>query len=193
MLHQERKSPCAAAALAVMFACAPLVLHAQTANEKTAGEKIDDAVTTGRVKSALLADESVKGTQIDVEVFRGVVQLNGFVDSNIARSRAVELARNINGVNEVRNNLIVDEGSRSAGQVVDDATLTAKVKTALAGDDRTSALQINVETRGGVVQLSGFVDSAEARSAAESLAGQVERVTRVENQLELKPPAVLPR
>lgn len=64
-----------------------------------------------------------------------------------------------------------------------DATLTASVKSALIGNDATKARQINVETRGGVVQLSGFVDSAAAKSAAETTASNVEGVTRVENKL----------
>lgn len=64
-----------------------------------------------------------------------------------------------------------------------DANLTASVKSALVSNDATKARQINVETKGGVVQLSGFVDSAAAKAAAETTAKNVTGVTKVENKL----------
>ena len=64
-----------------------------------------------------------------------------------------------------------------------DANVTASVKSALISNDATKARQINVETNDGVVQLSGFVDSAAAKSAAESTAQNVEGVKQVENKL----------
>jgi osmotically-inducible protein OsmY len=60
------------------------------------------------------------------------------------------------------------------------------VKTALIGDPRTKAHQINVETHQGTVQLSGFVDNSEAKSTAEELARSVDHVTAVDNQLDVK-------
>ncbi len=64
-----------------------------------------------------------------------------------------------------------------------DATLTASVKSALISNDETKARQINVETKNGVVQLSGFVDSAAAKAAAESTATRVDGVQQVQNKL----------
>lgn len=58
----------------------------------------------------------------------------------------------------------------SPGRVIDDATITAKVKAALIGNSATKAYQINVDTKSGVVQLNGFVDSSSARSEAEKSA-----------------------
>ena len=74
----------------------------------------------------------------------------------------------------------------STGEYIDDAAITAKVKTALAGDPRTKAHQVNVETREGVVQLSGFVDNSEAKSTAEELARSVDNVKSVDNQIDVK-------
>lgn len=71
----------------------------------SAGRVIDDSVITGKVKSALIADSTTKAYQIEVETYQGTVQLSGFVDSNDARSRAVELARGVDGVKEVENAL----------------------------------------------------------------------------------------
>ena len=74
----------------------------------------------------------------------------------------------------------------NAGRVVDDSVITGKVKAALVADPTTKAHQITVETFKGVVQLSGFVDSREARSRAEQVAQQVEGVKDVKNDLELR-------
>ena len=160
---------------------------ASTRTQKSPGEGVDDSITTGRVKAALIADPVTKAHQIDVDTFKGTVQLNGFVDTAASKERAGEVARHTKGVTKVENNLAVKtDGSRSAGGVVDDAAITAKVKAALIGDPRTKARQVNVETRDGVVQLSGFVDNSEAKSTAEELARNVDNVKSVDNQLGVK-------
>jgi osmotically-inducible protein OsmY len=91
-------------------------------------------------------------------------------------------------VTKVQNNLTVkdDANPRTASEVVDDSAITMKVKAALAGDPRTKAHQVNVETREGVVQLSGFVDNSEAKSTAEELARSVDNVKSVDNELSVK-------
>ena len=80
----------------------------------------------------------------------------------------------------------VEQTAANAGRVVDDSVITAKVKSALIADPVTKAHQINVETNQGTVQLSGFVDSAEARSQATSVARTVDGVKNVKNDLELR-------
>jgi osmotically-inducible protein OsmY len=89
-------------------------------------------------------------------------------------------------VTAVHNNLTVKTTGRTGEQFVDDGAITAKVKAALAGDPRTKAHQVNVETREGKVQLSGFVDSSEAKSTAEELARAVDNVKSVDNELDVK-------
>ena len=71
----------------------------------TAGRVVDDSVITGKVKSALIADPVTKAHQINVETFQGTVQLQGWVDSSEARSRAVEIAKTVDGVKDVKNSL----------------------------------------------------------------------------------------
>ena len=73
----------------------------------TAGRVVDDSVITGKVKSALVADPTTKAHQVNVETFQGTVQLSGFVDSAEAKSRAAEIARNVEGVKDVKNSLQV--------------------------------------------------------------------------------------
>jgi osmotically-inducible protein OsmY len=74
---------------------------------RSTGQAVDDSVLANKVKVALYADKTVPGTQIEVEVFKGVVQLSGFVDSATQAQKAVQIARGIDGVREVRNSMIV--------------------------------------------------------------------------------------
>ena len=78
------------------------------------------------------------------------------------------------------------ETSRSTGTYIDDKTISTKVEAQLAQDSITQALQVNVETYQGVVQLSGFVDSAQKKARAEQIARGVEGVKDVENNLNLR-------
>ena len=80
----------------------------------------------------------------------------------------------------------VQSAAANAGRVIDDSTITAKVKAALIGDSQTKAHQINVETFQGTVQLSGFVDSTDARSRALEVARTVEGVKEVKDGLEIR-------
>jgi hyperosmotically inducible protein len=172
---------------AVMFVMTlAMVACASTRTQKSPGEQVDDSVTTGRVKAALIADPVTKAHQIDVETFKGTVQLNGFVDTAASKERASEVAKRTKGVTSVHNNLTVKSTGRNGEEVVDDSAITMKVKAALAGDPRTKAHQVNVETREGKVQLSGFVDSSEAKSTAEELARSVDNVKSVDNELDVK-------
>jgi hyperosmotically inducible protein len=74
---------------------------------ESTGEYIDDSVLTTKVKTSILGDSKLKVMQIDVETFKGIVQLSGFVDSQQAAERAVQLARTVKGVKQVNNSLIV--------------------------------------------------------------------------------------
>ncbi len=75
--------------------------------KESTGERIDDSMITAKVKTALLKDAEVKGTAVNVETFKGVVQLSGFVGSDAERVRAGQLARGVAGVEQVRNDLQV--------------------------------------------------------------------------------------
>jgi len=159
-----------------------------TRTQETAGEVIDDSVVTSKVKAALTDDETTKARDIKVETYRGVVQLTGYTDTNAEKSRATEVARGIDGVKEVRNDIEVQTrtAERSAGGVVDDSIITAKVKAALIDNPTTKARQINVDTRNGVVQLQGFVDNNDEKMQAGQVAQSVSGVQSVENKLEIK-------
>ena len=174
------------AAIAGIALTAVTVACSATRTQKAAGEQIDDSVVTANVKAALIADPVTKARQIDVEVRRGIVQLNGFVDSASEKSQATTVATGVNGVMEVQNNLAVNTATATAGEVIDDSILTAKVKAKLIESSDTKAHEINVETKLGVVHLSGFVDSANAKARAAELAKSVSGVKAVKNEISVK-------
>ncbi len=92
---------CCAVALASVVGCA------STAKTEGTGEYVDDAVITTKVKSAILGEPALKSLEINVETFKGVVQLSGFVSSSSAENKAVELARSVKGVKSVKDDMRV--------------------------------------------------------------------------------------
>lgn len=80
---------------------------AATPTRQSTGEFIDDAAITTSVKTALLADKEVSGTAVNVETFKGVVQLSGFVKSQHEKEHAAAVTARVKGVKAVRNDLNV--------------------------------------------------------------------------------------
>ncbi|MDO9149790.1 MAG: BON domain-containing protein [Methylotenera sp.] len=89
----------------LIAALVALVGCASTSKSEGTGEYIDDSVITAKVKAAVLNDTNLKSVEINVETFKGVVQLSGFVNSESDISRAVEVARKVNGVKSVKNDM----------------------------------------------------------------------------------------
>lgn len=77
-----------------------------TPKRETAGQYVDDSVITTKVKAAIFDEMALKTFQINVTTFQGVVQLSGFVDSAENARKAGEIARTVQGVKEVKNDLI---------------------------------------------------------------------------------------
>ncbi len=78
---------------------------ASTATQEGTGQYIDDSVITAKVKAAIFDDAATKVLEINVETFKGVVQLSGFVTTQAAANRAIELARGVSGVKGVTNDM----------------------------------------------------------------------------------------
>jgi hyperosmotically inducible protein len=76
-----------------------------TAKQEGTGEYVDDSVITAKVKSAILGDSTLKVNEINVETFKGVVQLSGFVRSQADIDKAVQVARGVAGVKSVKNDM----------------------------------------------------------------------------------------
>ena len=88
---------CCALLLASLVGCASTPKHEGT------GEYVDDTVITTKVKAAVFSEPSLKSAEINVETFKGVVQLSGFVSSRTDINKAVEVARSVKGVESVKN------------------------------------------------------------------------------------------
>lgn len=89
----------AAIVLATAMGCA------STAKQESTGEYFDDALITTKTKAAIFNDPNLKSAEINVETFKGVVQLSGFVTTQADINRAVALARGISGVTSVKNDM----------------------------------------------------------------------------------------
>ena len=91
---------------------APEAAHAEAAQQESAGELLDDAVVTTKVKLAFFQDEKVSSLRINVTSNTGVVQLSGFANSAEEAERAEELARKVPGVRSVRNDILLKNAPR---------------------------------------------------------------------------------
>lgn len=171
--------------LACCLACLVAVPAAAPA-QKTAGNMLDDSTVNASVKAALFSNAATPSGRINVETYKGVVLLSGFVDHQTQKDAAGSTARGVTGVGQVHNALVVMPPTGWAERL-DDSVLTGRVKSALIDHKDVESGQINVETRSGVVQLAGFVRDAAMRARALEVATRVSGVRRVEDALIVRP------
>ena len=93
------------AAVLSAFLAVSVVGCASTSKSEGTGEYVDDAVLTTKVKAAIFNEPGLKSTEINVETYKGVVQLSGFVNSQADINKAVDVARSVKGVVSVKNNM----------------------------------------------------------------------------------------
>jgi len=176
-----------------------------------AGDATADAAITAKVKTAYLADTDVKGLQIDVDTKGGVVTLNGNGNNAGNVDKAVSIAKGIDGVKSVQNNLTAGGNATMASSAMDntkdaanktgsamstaadntgsmlgDAAITAKVKSALLADPDVKGLKVDVDTKDNIVTLSGTLDNRGFADKAESIAKGIDGVKSVNNKLAAK-------
>lgn len=169
------------------LACMLLMTSSAAFAERTAGETIDDSTLITNTKLQLLDDRDVGAGDINVEAYKGAVQLIGFVDSKEEKDAAIARAAKVDGVREVDDALIVMPGDRSFGRVIDDQTLYGKVKLKLANvEGLGEAVAVVVKVREGEVLLGGFVDSRDTISDIEKAVKDVDGVRKVHNGLVAK-------
>lgn len=151
--------------------------------DRSFGEFVDDATITTAVKSKLLWSKHAEGMAADVDTLRGKVTLSGTAESSAHKEAAGRLARNTKGVTMVDNGIVVQapkNKTRTVGQSVSDAWITAKVKSSLAYSTHGDGSNIAVSTENGVVDLSGQASSSAARALAVELAENIRGVRSVE-------------
>jgi hyperosmotically inducible protein len=161
-----------------LFAVAFVALAAPAHAQKTAGNVVDDNTVNASVKAELFSNKNTPSGQINVETYKGSVLLSGFVETQAQKDEAGKVAKGVSGVAMVYNDIALQPAT-SMGAKLDDSVLTSRVKAALLDDKDVKSGQINVETKNGVVQLAGFVDTVTNKTRAVAVAKGVSGVKDV--------------
>jgi osmotically-inducible protein OsmY len=153
-----------------------------------------DAWITMKVKTALLFHRNVSATATSVYTKDGVVTLQGEATSMAQKELTTEYAKDIDNVKEVQNNMTVAAvpvaPDSTAGDKIDDASITAEVKSSLFSHRSTSALHTGVTTADGVVTLTGVAQNDAEKSLVTKLATDINGVTSVVNNMTVAVPVV---
>jgi osmotically-inducible protein OsmY len=158
---------------------------ASKAGDRTFGEVVDDASITSAVRSKMLGSKYADGLSANVDTNRGRVKLTGTASSTDARDAAGTLAMNTRGVHAVSNQITVDQGKTTAKESTDmaDGWITTKVKSTFMYSSNVNGSDVDVSTNGGVVKLTGKMDSGAERALAIELARNVKGVKSVDSTL----------
>ncbi len=171
---------CTAVVVGVTLITAPMTATAAKTDDKT---QMEDSWVTAKTKIALFADARVKGREINVETKDSLVMLRGKVDNDEAKKAAEEIAKLVDGVKSVKNELqVVAPSMREAVDYKDDA-ITTRVKEDIKKEPRLKGLDIAVKTNDGVVSLSGAVPDLMTSADASWTAWKVHGVKYVKNDL----------
>jgi len=147
-----------------------------------------DILITMKVKTALLFHKFVNASATEVHTQDGVVILSGNADSETKKRLTGEYAMDVDGVREVHNNMVVAPGYKTLGEMVDDASISAQIKTTLLFRKSTHALATQVETSDGVVTLHGEAANAAEKNLVSAIALDTEGVIQVNNKMTLRQP-----
>jgi hyperosmotically inducible protein len=131
-------------------------------DKRSIGTMVDDSVISSTIKTKMIADEFVKARNIDVDVLNGIVYLLGVVESESQKRIAADIARGVEGVRGIENQLAV--GKTTTGRVLKDTVLTTKIKTGLLKDPDITSTNVDVDTYNNVVSLTGIVKSSSEKN-----------------------------
>ena len=149
----------------------------------------EDAATTARIETTFALNGHLSPFDINTTTREGVVTLTGSVDDQVQKDLCTEIAMTVAGVKEVDNQLLivdditVDAPKRTWQQKVEDATVTASVRTRILYNKEFSAFNIKVSTVDNVVTLSGVVDKVAQIERIGEIAAETQGVTKVINNL----------
>ncbi len=140
-----------------------------------------------KVKLTLLFHRNVYANKTEVDVKDGIVTLKGETTSIAQKELTAEYANDIDGVKEVKNEMTVvatpKQEERTAAEKMDDASITAQVKTALSNHRSTSSIKSKIETRDGEVTLTGIAKNTAEKALVSKLVTDIQGVTSVNNQM----------
>jgi hyperosmotically inducible protein len=145
-----------------------------------------------KVKTALLFHRNVRATKTDVNVKDGVVTLSGEASSAAQKDLTTEYAKDVDNVKEVKNDMTIAKtpatANETVGEKIDDASITAQVKSSLISHRSTSALKTKVETTDGVVTVSGIAKNAAEKTLVTKLVTDINGVNSVINNMTIAVP-----
>ncbi len=175
------------------FSKAGIVLAISTASlfaNADAKQDITNARQETQIWTTYALSPYLRAHELKVNVQDGKAVLTGTVDEEVNKDLAKEIALGVSGIKSVDNQIVVksDAAAKNTtgyGEVVDDATITAAVKSRLLWS-KFSYISTKVETKGGRVTLTGTVDNADSKAAATKLAGSTRGVIAVSNQLNVE-------
>lgn len=178
---------------------------------ETVGQRIDDAKIVTVVNTDLVKDKELSAMKINVDSTQGHVILRGTAPNNAAKERAEVIAKGVNGVTHVDNQLIVSNKAtgydntkanmsktannvnnsvintaNKAGDKLDDVSINTTINSGLMADNDLSAMKINVDVKNGQVWLKGSAPTTAAKNRATDIAKNVDGVTSVHNQLTVR-------
>jgi hyperosmotically inducible protein len=154
--------------------------------DKSPAENSDEWISA-KVKTPLLFHRSVSAVTI-VNTKDGIVTLQGEANSQAQKDLTTEYAKDVEGVKDVKNEMTLGKTSkttRTAGQKIDDASITAQVKMTLLYHRSTSAINTSVTTKRGVVTLTGKAKTAGKKDLATKFAKDVNGVKSVKNRMSI--------
>jgi hyperosmotically inducible protein len=170
--------------MGLALAVAPTWVNAadeKKSTTETVKTNVSDSWITSKTKIALFADSRVPGTSVNVETQKGTVFLRGKVEGDAAKAAAEEIAKGIDGVKSVKNELQVVPASEKKMVEAKDEDLTKQVKSRLQNDARLKKVDVRVDN--GVVTLQGKVASIADSARASQLARGVPGVRAVKNDM----------
>jgi hyperosmotically inducible periplasmic protein len=160
--------------------------------DATVGDKIDDASITAEVKSSLLSHHSTSAMHTTVSTTDGVVILTGEAGNLAQKELTTEYAKDIDNVKAVVNDMTIAKTPitpvATTGDKIDDASITAEVKSSLLSHHSTSALHTTVSTTDGIVTLSGIAKNAAEKSLVTKLVTDINGVNSVINNMTIAVP-----
>lgn len=169
-----------------------------TATADTLSQDVTEARQETQIWTTYALSPYLRANDIKVSVHNGKATLTGKVEEDVNKDLAKQIALGVSGVKDVDNQIIVQADyiaparsvERGYGEVIDDATITAAVKSKLMWSKHTNGLATDVDTKSGKVTLKGTADSASSKDLAKNLAMNTRGVVSVDNQLVVatKPP-----
>jgi hyperosmotically inducible protein len=186
MNHSYRNFMFASAILLTMSPTAPLM----AANAATTS--MDDVRQESQIATSYALNPYLRANDLKVSVQKGKAILTGKVDEKVSKELASEIARGVSGITDVDNQIVVEENylpnySRNGyGELIDDASISAAIRSKLQWNKDVDSAGTVVSTKGGRVTLTGSAGSQSAKDNANRLAMNTRGVNSVSNQLKIQ-------